>query len=645
MKKTLIAICMIATILLATSMISAASLTVSNIQVNPNTVNHDAGTFTVTFDLTNTGDASPLDYSVALSQGTATFTYTPGTIALGTSNNPTIIHVTATANFPANQNGNIAGTITIDPTQGSGDSKLVPFSIAITEKKLLEVSPPTTMNSEGESSFTITNNGNVALNPTITIADLTYDSSTLVFTTDDTLTLIQPGDSQLVKIFASIPSDNKLLLGKSTTVTITAGSLTETKTLNLETTYCIAGEIGDLTIRDISITNNGKYGDKDEWYLLDEIEVEVEVKNNHNDDNIDDVQIEWILYDTANGNIIFEGDEDLGRIKDGDTETVTFKFTLDPKDFEPDFSEDDFVLFVKAYSDDTGEDTECASEKDTGIKILRDKHWVIIDDIALMSDSTTCNNFLEGEFDTWNIGDSDEQDIYVMITNSELGISEKVEVGDLDILDDKKSVKFSVNIPSDAKEKSYVLKFTVYDEDDDIYLNDNDDESTFNSDSFTVSGNCAGTPSDVEIIAELDSETPTAVPGKQIIVKATLINKGDLETTYATSVEGISSWASLVSISPQTVTLGAGQTQEVNIILNINDDAEGNQEFTIKASSGAKTSSQKMAISIASKDAQASNINQHLQDNWFIYVIILVNLVLIIAIILVIRRMVAPAPM
>ena len=106
------------------------------------------------------------------------------------------------------------------------------------------------------------------------------------------------------------------------------------------------------------------------------------------------------------------------------------------------------------------------------------------------------------------------------------------------------------------------------------------------------------------------------------------------------SVSGNSAWSSLKSIDPQTLVLNAGESKTVNILLNIDADAEGEKEFTITSTSGDKTTEQKVLLSLTKSNATSSIIANHLKANWFIYVIVLVNIILIITIIAVVKSMV-----
>ena len=64
--------------------------------------------------------------------------------------------------------------------------------------------------------------------------------------------------------------------------------------------------------------------------------------------------------------------------------------------------------------------------------------------------------------------------------------------------------------------------------------------------------------------------------------------------------------------------------------------------ITIRAVSDSGEGEQKVALTIEGDEAEFDAFSGHIRNNWFIYVIVLVNIVLIIAIILVIRSMVRP---
>ncbi|MDD5191547.1 MAG: putative S-layer protein [Candidatus Nanoarchaeia archaeon] len=496
------------------------------------------------------------------------------------------------------------------------------------------------LESKLSANFTITNTGadsNFSI-PTTTISDGT---NTAVVTFSETNFEILSGANKVITASVDSTALSNLEFGThpvNTIITATNGTDSSTKTLTLEAakSFCEFGDKGDLDIKGVDFTVDG-FGDDNEWYLTDEVTVDVDVKNT-GDDDVDNVVLAWQLFDKDTGEIIIDDEENDIDIKDGDTETFTFTFTVDPDDFDSDTVGDKFAFMVKAYSDDQGEDLQCGS-KEENVKLMIDNDFVILTNIQF-TETAPCGEISELTAEIWNIGDDDQQDVSVRVVNTELGINELVDAGDIDSLESKK-LRADIKIPANAKEKSYDLKLAVLDEDSDVFENDNNDASEYNL-ILKVEGNCQTTTSGASalISAELDPETPSAVPGKQVIINANLKNAGTSETTYTLSVIGNSEWSSLSAIDPQTITLAAGESKDVSIYLDIDDDATGEKEFTIRASYDGKTTEQKVALALESGASQ-DVILTHLKNNWFIYVIVIVNIILIIAIIMVVKSMVS----
>jgi len=438
---------------------------------------------------------------------------------------------------------------------------------------------------------------------------------------------------------------------------------TDTVTIPIEFTssFCSNGEQGnDLEISDVKIDNND--GDDDEWSPLDEIEIEVEVSNDNDDDKIKDVMVEIALFDSTGKNIIKDMDDlddeeiDLGSIKDGDEETARFTFTV-PADFE----DDNYKLAIKVYSDDLGQDVECNAESSDlsndfyevidGEREQDEEKHIIFSNIQVTPNPAQCNEKIQITGELFNIGDADYEDqVRVTMFSEGLGVNteqivrEDFDEGDSEVID------FEFDVPADADEKIYFVEFRTYydyDDDDDSYDEVSDEKFTT---SVRIAGNCNVQDSNAAISASLNSETPDAVAGKTVIIDAKVRNTGDAATAYTVSVLGNSGWSSISSIEPSTLNLLPGESRDVSIALNVNSDATGDNELTIRTAYDGKVTEQRVVLSVSDKGSSTSNADlgpfvNHLRDNWFIYLIILVNIVLIVAIILVIRSMVSPRPL
>ena len=513
---------------------------------------------------------------------------------------------------------------------------------------------------KNQLTFTLTPPDANPHNYTLTSPTITQEDGTvIVFTFSGDVTDIV--SAQTITINTSNINYGKLSPGKNyngnIVVTDTNNNTDKlTVPVSFVGSFCKQGEKGtDLEINKVNIDNSD--GDDDEWSPLDEIEIKVEVSN-EGLDKVKDVTVELGLFNSQGKNVIKDMEDldneeiELGSIKDSDEDTAIFNFKV-PVDFE----DDDYRFVVKAFSKDVKEENLCtAHSSDLDSEFFQtidgareedeDKHIVLNDIKVSPLSSVQCGERVQITGEVVNVGDDDYEDqVKVTLSNQELGVNlEKIIKEDFD-QGDSEMVEFEFDVPSQIEEKSYTLDFlTYYDYDDNDNTYDLNSEKTFVS-SIKVAGNCKKEVKTVQITAELDSETPQAVAGKQVIVNSVLKNTGDVETTYVVSVFGNSEWSSLNSLDPQTFTLNPGESKEVSIVLNVNPTAQGEKEFTIKSSYDGQESEQKVALSVVSPTTQQVPLTpfvENIRTNWFIYLIILVNIILIIAIILVIRSMVSP---
>ena len=435
-------------------------------------------------------------------------------------------------------------------------------------------------------------------------------------------------------------------------ITLTSGNETRDVTLNFISGFCEFGELkvknsdGTRAFEIISVRDKTSENDW-EWRPLDIVEIDVKVKFNSgdNDDNIDGI-IKIGLYDIEENEFIdLDSDEDTERdisLDEGETVTETFKINVPVEDLKTSTSR--YKLYVKVYEDGNEEEL-CADSFDSkffqNIEIKRESYMVVLDNIKFPTE-IPCGEDAEVTARVYNTGTRDEDKVLVSLYNKELGIDLKSDVGALDAEDSEKAA-FNFKIPEGAAEKKYSVRLSAsykYSKSTETYREESEDYGF----EIKVEGNCKQEIQNAQINAKLDSSTPEAVAGKQVIIDSALRNTGNVKTTYTLSISGNTAWSDLVSVEPQSVTLEPGESKDVSITLSLDKEAEGDKEFSIKAVYNSKTTEQKVALSIAKTPAETTtqfDLAKHLKDNWFIYVIILVNLILIIAIIIVVRRMVA----
>ncbi len=405
---------------------------------------------------------------------------------------------------------------------------------------------------------------------------------------------------------------------------------------------------GELKIRDIDVTNNGiisprfgftRFGDDENWFFFEEIEVEIEVQNK-GDYDVDDIVIEWGLYNEDTEEWTIEVDEeDEFNIRDGDDEAITITFKIDDnmdEDLE-DLADGNYRLYVRATGvvDDSDsphdEEDTCVSDfVETSIVIEKD--FVVLDDIKFI-ETASCGTDVQITADVWNIGSKNQEDVFVTIREEGLGIYEKIIIGDIDSFEDEK-VDFLIHIPEDAEEDTYVVTLSVFDDNGDIFETDFDEDDSKFVIYMKVEGNCINEPK-VEVSADLESE---AKSGRDLVVRVTVVNTGTETGTFEISLTDYIGWASLGSIVPESIILDAGESEEVLITLKVNSDVSGNQNFEVVVTEGTKVLSQQVAVMIEQSGfGGLSRITGGLisESNWPIWTIGAVNIILVFIIILV----------
>ena len=126
-------------------------------------------------------------------------------------------------------------------------------------------------------------------------------------------------------------------------------------------------------------------------------------------------------------------------------------------------AEGDYVLYVWANAvldADAGDVDLCVSAYEE-VEIEIEDDFVILSDIKYL-DTVSCATVVELTADVWNIGEDDQEDVFVRVYNEELGINEQIDIGDIDAFEDEE-ISFLLSIPEDAEEKEYVLSLAVYD--------------------------------------------------------------------------------------------------------------------------------------------------------------------------------------
>lgn len=622
---------------------AASSLNASSISYT-NTTAHNAGSFSITFNLNNTGSTSTVNWTTSITSGTVTSV--SGLSNGSTVTNSSLASQTATLSFPSFQTGSIGGTITATPADG-GTAASIPFTVTIQQSASLSLSNIKAITRYQNGTVNITNTGNTAL----TNVNLTSSGDFSVTFSSNNIAL-SAGSSTQVNVLAT--TDVSTLKFGTGTLTVTGTDLVNgtsaSATFSALKTFCSNGTIGNnLSLQSISISSSGS--STTDWKLLDKIKVEVDVENNGGS-TIRDVQVKMGLFSSSgtdrSSDLIFTSSDDtkinLGDIADGDSKTHTFEFKV-----PVDMNTGSYKLAVKTYSSDVGEDSQCddtSGDLDTSSiyesidvdrQTDRNKFIIFSDDPTLSASTFTCGDTGTLSFSTYNIGDTDENKVKIQLVNTELGINSYVER----TMDRATStpVSLSFDLPKNLSNKVYNLLLSALSDyrSSDYHVTSNLQKTI----PVTITG-CANTTSSATklaaVSATLDSE---AQIGKELVISTTVTNLASTSTAFTLDVTNFDSWAKLNSISATSFILAPGESKTVTITFDVSSSAsEGEHTFTIETSSGDKLESKEVAVNIAKSSFLSSLLPSSLskafgENSSLIWIVGAVNLVLIIVIVVV----------
>jgi hypothetical protein len=452
--------------------------------------------------------------------------------------------------------------------------------------------------------------------------------------------------------------DNEFnFFGKTYTTTLTAlGNVsgTSTKTLTFETLdFCsyesnnpdeISSNNLRLSIDDIRVKSG--LGSDEDWFPFDEVEIDLVVTNKNRDYDINDIVLEWGLFDKTKGEWFIEPTEEKEfDLNNKDDTTITISFFLNENDLNVDLEDlynSDLVFYARATGEVDNDTvyTTCNSvqTKSNEISVHVDRDFVIANDFKVL-ENAICGSPVQISGKVWNIGQRNQKDLTMTIYNKELGINQNLNIGDIDSFSSK---KFSVDlaIPDDVKAKNYSLAFSVYDDNGDLFESNYEDLESTTYLNLNVQGNCASTTPKASISAKLQSD---AVSGKDLLVKFVISNLNSKETTFNLELSGYQLWASSAELDKSSLTLSPGESAEVLATLKVNDDVSGAQNFNILVKQADKILSQEVSVEVSSAKEYSGFFEKVLsnlkQGNTYIWIIGALNLILIILIIIISVRL------
>jgi hypothetical protein len=622
--------------LIVLSSLASAGLTITPLD-STNLNSLKGVTIPISFNLTASTDYSSLTWNNTITSGASfsTSTSLPSSLSAGTTT------ISGTITIPSSFSGSKDVKLNLDVRNGTDASTANTKQYTINLYSLnIQVSQSLTRSAN--ATVTISNTGSLPLNS----INLSLSNSKVALNDASLFNLNVGASKQLIAYFTTVPSDLD-----SSTIILTAKDInnaTDTQTIGgIAPKFCKAGNVGNLSIKNFDVTNKGE-GEDDKWNPLDEIEIEVEVKN-EGDSSISRVYVDIAILDSTGKDVtddfnIDDDSIDLGRIKDRDAETAIFTI----KDLPSDLDEEDYKLFVKAYKDGS-ESSNCA---DTSSDMNKNNYHLISVEKAfdrgvavkkseLEQIQASCGDTVDFKFNVYNVGSDKEESVLVLIENPALGLKQYRVISDLRA-DEKEEAAFNFAVPKNLTKTEYpiyISTFFEYDGDGDIYDEDSYDSSSFddmdeNYEARLKILQCASQETAKSAISA--SLKSSAKVGEDMVVEATVSNIGTEAKDFVITASDYESWAKLVSIEPQVANIPAGASKVVTI--KFNPTKSGTQTFNIKSIADGKTTTQLVQTTISEKTGFLTGSFLGAGSSTLMYVIIAALVIIILVILIVIIR-------
>lgn len=536
------------------------------------------------------GDATSLNF---IPSTAITFTDSSGTVIGATGASLAIASgasevITYTVVIP---NLQYAGTYKLDTTATAGTAIVATdgtnpagfdFEVTVNESHVVSISEASLSNSTvlGNSAtyqMTLENTGNINETVTFNLPDLTLNwknSENLTTPAIGSVT-VSSNSTQTVSFTINSDSTNDRYGEYSGTLTMTAGTITDTASIELETQRDTDDGIARLSnyndIEDMT-------GDDSEWRPGDIISIQdLEMENTASSYILEDSELEITLYKVSNGKKYADYGTDKTDIDEDDNLEDDYELQI-PYDAPA----GNYIL--QFYM--VGENENNSTEKHTDlvysniISVERDSRHVVVQSLDFSSTDVSCGDTITATVKVSNIGtrDLDEGDsVRVKFEAGDFSVDETTSIDDLNE-DKTKSLTYTIPIPTGKASGVYLVTATVE------YDNDDNDDGTTKTVSLDL-GNCTT----VTESTLTGTSSSSGKAGEEIRYDLTISNTGSGPASFTFEVAGASDWATTRTEPAGTITLDAGATSSVVVYLTPNLESSGSHTATVNVKSGGTT--------------------------------------------------------
>ena len=378
------------------------------------------------------------------------------------------------------------------------------------------------------------------------------DNDTLTYTLTEKPTGMTISTTGLI----SWTPDNDQLGSKTVTVAVSDGLLNATDSFTVDVRpkkVCQYGIVGDL---DMTVNEPDT---SDEFKAGEDMQIEVDVEND-GDENLD-VIVNAFLYDLDEGKLLRSVKSEDTRIQDTEEENFDLKMTIPTTDFE---ANGNFMLYVAAYEDD---EENCVF-KQVSVELNREADDVIVTALELSSETAAPGSKVTATVTVENIGEDDQDGVYVKLLNSYLDLSMETKSFDLEDYkndDNDKTETLTFEIPKGTPTGEYWIDAVVY-------FDNGRERASLVSKLLVETSSAIAEDEELPTLALAVETDLSAKAGKKLAIPVVVTNKGTSKAEFTLEVSNAESWAKVLLIE-QPGQLNAGESGHAYVYLETKQDA------------------------------------------------------------------------
>ncbi len=236
---------------------------------------------------------------------------------------------------------------------------------------------------------------------------------------------------------------------------------------------------------------------------------------------------------------------------------------------------DTYTLYVTAKGEWEDANTEVSASWNGPVEVEQAEHGLAIENVKLSANTLSAGDSVDVAITVLNNGNNDENGVVIKAAIPELGVEKSVKLINTLGQYAETTQYITLQLPEKVQDGLYTVKVTVY----------NDQAGTSANADFVVENAVVAKPSGA--ITQPATGVQTIEAGKGVVFSMQIANNAQTAKTFSFTVGGASDWTSNVRVDPAVISLGAGESETVQI--HMIPTQAGEHSFTLFVSDGATT--------------------------------------------------------